>query len=199
MGFASGEPDTAQLAVSGKDKSMSESVKTRDGTVDDPVSTGPTHPTFDGRAPLRTNSFHIPAEPPIQRRNASETMSSYLTLIAFMMFTISPVLVPLVAAGRPRPPAALLLSLPHHDQWRAVHLVRPVLGLLRDGHRRAALRAARAERGARELRRLRHLRDSLPARRAAPGERARHGREPRGVGGQQPHRGPGHPSAVRSG
>ena len=31
-----------------------------------------------------------------KRRNASETMSSYLTLIAFMMFTISPVLVPLI-------------------------------------------------------------------------------------------------------
>jgi len=31
--------------VSGNDKSMSESVKTSDGTVDDPVSAGPTHPS----------------------------------------------------------------------------------------------------------------------------------------------------------
>jgi hypothetical protein len=30
--------------VSGNDKSMSESVKTSEGTVDDPVSAGPTHP-----------------------------------------------------------------------------------------------------------------------------------------------------------
>jgi hypothetical protein len=33
---------------------------------------------------------------PLQAENASKTMSSYLTLIAFMMFTVSPVLVPLI-------------------------------------------------------------------------------------------------------
>jgi hypothetical protein len=70
---------------------MAETVKTRDGTVDDPLfCTGPLI-RIVSTAQIHTN----PTDPLIKRRNSSETMT-YLTLIALMMFVLSPVLVPLV-------------------------------------------------------------------------------------------------------
>jgi hypothetical protein len=69
---------------------MAETVKTRDGTVDDPLF---------GRDFIRivsTAQIHTdPNDPLIKRRNSSQTMT-YLTLVALMMFVLSPVLVPLV-------------------------------------------------------------------------------------------------------
>ena len=105
---------------------------------------------------------------------------------------VVPVRVP--DGGGPGPPAAVLLALPHHDERGAVHLVRPVLGVLRDGDRREVVRAAGPERGPRVVRGVRHLRDRLPARRAPAGERAGDERGgPGGAAGQQPDRGPRHP------
>jgi hypothetical protein len=80
--------------VSGNDKSLSESVKTGDDTLDDPVSTGFSSES-DGRGSQRTNSQPTA----IKRRNASETMSAYLTLIAIIILVLSPVLVPLAITG----------------------------------------------------------------------------------------------------
>jgi hypothetical protein len=69
---------------------MAGTVKTRDGTVDDPLfSTGPLIRTVS-TAQIHTN----PTDPLIKRRNSSKTMT-YLTLVALMMFVLSPVLVPL--------------------------------------------------------------------------------------------------------
>ena len=69
---------------------MAETVKTRDGSVDDPLF---------GRDLIRivsTAQIHAnPNDPLVKRRNSSETMT-YLTLVALMMFVLSPVLVPLV-------------------------------------------------------------------------------------------------------
>ena len=75
---------------------------------------------------------------------------------------VVPVRVP--DGGDPRHAAAVLLPLSHHHEWWAVHLVRQLLDLLRDGDRRAVVRAARAEHRPVELRRVRHLLGSVPAR-----------------------------------
>jgi hypothetical protein len=63
---------------------MSETVKTLDGTLDDPF--------------LRDPSYQIPTHPLLKRRNASETMT-YFAAIALLIFVVSPVLVPLVITG----------------------------------------------------------------------------------------------------
>jgi hypothetical protein len=57
--------------VSGKDKSVSHHVKTRDNIVDDPCFCETPSSEFDGRASRRT--FQIPTDPLIKRRNVSET------------------------------------------------------------------------------------------------------------------------------
>jgi hypothetical protein len=75
---------------------MSGSVKTSDGTVDDPVLRDELV-RFDGRASRRTYSFTFQPSR-FKRRNASETMS-YFTPIAIMILVLSPVLVPLVITG----------------------------------------------------------------------------------------------------
>jgi hypothetical protein len=72
---------------------MAETVKTRDGTVDDPCLYGPLI-RIVSTAQIHTN----PTDPLIKRRNSSETMT-YFTLVALMMFVLSPVLVPLVITG----------------------------------------------------------------------------------------------------
>jgi hypothetical protein len=84
--------------VSRNDKNLSESVKTGDGTVDDPVSAGSPHP--NPTAERLDEQFHTRFQPTaITRENASETMSSYLTLIAIIILVLSPVLVPLAITG----------------------------------------------------------------------------------------------------
>jgi hypothetical protein len=88
-----GQPHSNPLPVSAKDKSMAETVKTRDGTMDDPCLYGTSHP----KCLDRTESYQS-NRPAYQARNSSETMT-YLTLVALMMFVLSPVLVPLVITG----------------------------------------------------------------------------------------------------
>jgi hypothetical protein len=84
--------------MSEKDKNVSESVKTAGGTIEDPFSTRPPHP--NPKAERLDEQIHTRFQPTATKwRNASETMSSYLTLIAFMLFTISPVLVPLMISA----------------------------------------------------------------------------------------------------
>jgi hypothetical protein len=79
--------------MAANDKSMAGTVKTRDGTVDDPfVVRDYTSDCLDRTS--HTNPNH----PLTERRNSSETMT-YLTLVAIMMFVLSPVLIPLVITG----------------------------------------------------------------------------------------------------
>jgi hypothetical protein len=69
---------------------MAETVKTRDGTVDDPCLYG-TCLRIVSTAQIHTN----PTDRLSSGENSSETMT-YLTLIALMMLVLSPVLIPLV-------------------------------------------------------------------------------------------------------
>jgi transposase len=82
--------------MSEKDKNVSGSVKTADDTIGDAGSARHPHP--NATAERLDRQIHSRCQPSrlSKRRKASETMSSYLTLIAFMTFTISPVLVPLI-------------------------------------------------------------------------------------------------------
>jgi hypothetical protein len=100
-----------------------------------------------------------------------------------------PRVVPLrLSDGRdPRHLPTLLEPLPDHDERRSVHLLRQLLDLLRDGDRRALVRAAGGEHRARLLRRLRRVRGRLPARRPLARER----RDARGPlpRGREAHRG----------
>jgi hypothetical protein len=76
---------------------MSETVKTPDGTIDDSVSAGP---LIRIRRPNVSNvQVHTDFQPTrFLRRNVKAAMT-YLTLVALMMFVLSPVLVPLAITG----------------------------------------------------------------------------------------------------
>ena len=69
-------------------------------------------------------------------------------------------------------PRAEARPLPHHREEGHVHLVRQLLDLLRDGHRRPPVRHGQPDLHPRLLRRLRHVRPRLPARRAEAREQA---------------------------
>jgi hypothetical protein len=84
--------------MSGNDKSVSDSLKTSNGSVDDPVSAGPTRPNPTAERLDEQLHSKLQPSPPIQRRNASEIMS-YLAPIAIMILVLSPVLIPLVITG----------------------------------------------------------------------------------------------------
>jgi hypothetical protein len=73
---------------------MAETVKTRDGTVDDPLF------VRDLSSELSRPHIFIPIQTArlSSGENSSETMT-YLTLVALMMLVLSPVLVPLVITG----------------------------------------------------------------------------------------------------
>jgi hypothetical protein len=72
---------------------MAGTVKTRDGTVDDPCLYGTCHPNrLDSTGSYQSN------RPAYQAENSSETMT-YFTLVALMMLVLSPVLIPLVITG----------------------------------------------------------------------------------------------------
>ncbi|MBK7938960.1 MAG: 4Fe-4S binding protein [Lewinellaceae bacterium] len=73
------------------------------------------------------------------------------------------------AGGDPRHFSKEKIKIPHHGQRRAVHQLRQLQYVLRNGHRRAALRATRSGRRSRLLRGLWHLCRRVPARRIAPG------------------------------
>jgi hypothetical protein len=76
---------------------MSGTVKTRDGTIDDPISAGPLIRTQ--RPSVSNEQVHTDFQPTrFLRRNVKETMT-YFTLVALMMLVLSPVLVPLVITG----------------------------------------------------------------------------------------------------
>ena len=101
-----------------------------------------------------------------------------------------PLRLPDGGAARPRPEAR---PLPDHREEGHVHLVRQLLDLLRDGHRRAALCDGQRVLHARLLRRLRHVRPRLPARgvEAREQEGGRERRRGSRSGSTRPRRRPG--------
>ncbi|PYQ23052.1 MAG: hypothetical protein DMF79_04700 [Acidobacteria bacterium] len=94
--------------------------------------------------------------------------------------------------GAPRPHPEVR-AVPHHGEEGHVHLLRELLHLLRDGHRRPPVRHGQRRREARRLRGLRHVRPRLPSGGAQAGD------EGRSVQGRNAHPGVRRRSLERSG